>query len=155
MIERIRTWSTEVGEPPKSTDWNPAKARLHAQDALDKARQWTGKIQRFEGGEWPSTWTVRKLFGSFNAALAQAGIEGRPTGRTPHVVTERQVAALRHHARGEAAGPSQLAVKIKHVMEARQAQDKLALRAALFDLAATALAWCDQIEAPAEERIAA
>lgn len=146
VVERIQTWAKDMGDPPTQTDWNPARARMHAQAALGKASSWADRIARFETGEWPSDWTVRKLFGSFSSALEQAGIESRPLGRTPRELTERQVAALRQRNRGEPAGPSQLAVKLKAVTSARHGGDKLALKAALFDLAAAAMAWCEVVD---------
>jgi hypothetical protein len=139
----------EFGAPPTSTEWEVGKPAKYAEAALAKARLWHEKAARFDAASYPSNDTVRRFFGSFNAALEAAGFESRPPGRTPRELTERQVARLRARSDGMAAGPSQLARQIKHVIEARAARDTLALRAALYDLAATAMAWCEAL--PTEE----
>jgi hypothetical protein len=153
VLAAVQTWAEEFGQPPTSTEWEIGKPAKYAEAALSKARLWNDKGSRFESGVYPSNDTVRRLFGTFSAALEAAGFESRPPGRTPRALTERQVARLRE--RGMAAGPSQLAHQIKVVMQARAAKDKPALRDALYDLAASAMAWCDSLTPPKEFRDAA
>lgn len=146
VLASIRRWADEYGAPPTSTEWEIGKPAKYAQAALDKARLWHEKAARYESGEFPGNDTCRRFFGTLNAAIAAAGFEPRPVGRTPRDLTERQVAALRNRRGGETAGPSQLAAQIKSVMQARAAKDKVCLKAALYDLAATAMAWCESID---------
>lgn len=151
IVDAIQRWATETGAPPASSDWNPARGRLMAQSALAKARAWHERIQRFEAGSYPSVNTVRQEFGSFSAALEAAGIASRPSGRTPRTLTDKQVAALKRH---DAPGTSaQLAASLRAVHGAQQAKDTDALRSALFDLAAVAMAWCERLAD--QERVAA
>lgn len=149
VVAAVRSWAQEFGQPPTSTEWEIGKPEKYAEAALAKARLWHEKAARFASDTYPSNDTVRRLFGSFNAALAAAGFEPRPVGRTPRELTDRQVDALRRRNGGFAAGPSQLANHLRSVMEARKAHDTLLLRAALYDLAAAAMAWCDSL--PAED----
>jgi hypothetical protein len=152
VLAAVQAWVDEFGQPPTSTEWEIGKPAKYADAALAKARLWHEKAARFESGTYPSNDTVKRYFGTFNGAIEAAGFESRPPGRTPRELNERQIARLRE--RGMAAGPSQLAHQIKVVMQARAAKDKPALRAALYDLAATAMAWCDSLT-PREFRDAA
>jgi hypothetical protein len=150
VLAAVRSWAEEFGAPPTSTEWEVGKPEKYADRALAKARMWQGKAARFEGGNYPSNDTVRRLFGSFSKALSAAGFEPRPPGRTPRAVTDRQAAMLRQRSGGMAAGPAQLAADFKAVARANAAKDPLALRGALMELAATALAWCDRVPAAEE-----
>lgn len=145
VLEAIGSWAEEYGKPPTSEEWEIGKPEKRAQAALIKAQLWREKARRFAEGAYPSNDTVRRFFGSFSAAIAAAGFEPRPPGRTPRELTDRQVAELRRRRNGYAASPSQLARDLRNVKEARDAGDGLALRAALFDLAATAMAWAESI----------
>jgi hypothetical protein len=146
VIAAVRRWADEYGAPPTSTEWEIGKPAKYAQAALDKAQLWHEKAARFESGEFPGNDTCRRFFGTFNAAMAAAGFEPRPEGRTPRELTDRQLRALRKRRGGLQAGPSQLAAQIRSVMEARAAKDNMCLKAALYDLAATAMAWCESID---------
>ena len=55
-MERLQAWAHEHGRPPTLEEWRRAGARH------------------------PSAATVRRLFGSWNAALVAAGFEMRPPG---------------------------------------------------------------------------
>ena len=70
LIARIQEWAALYGEPPASNDWNSWQARV----ALgDEAR-----ARRFENDDhWPWFTTVVQRFGSWNAAIRQAGFEPR------------------------------------------------------------------------------
>jgi Homing endonuclease associated repeat len=56
VVERLQAWAHEHGRPPTLEEWRRAGARH------------------------PSAATVRRLFGSWNAALVAAGFEKRPPG---------------------------------------------------------------------------
>lgn len=74
VIEAIRAWAERYGAPPAAPDWNPAQAR------------WFGhpeKVERFRGGEWPSTTTVAKRFGSWAAGIEAAGFPRPRPGVRP------------------------------------------------------------------------
>jgi hypothetical protein len=60
---------TLYGEPPRTLDWEPARARR-------LGHEW--RADRFEGGLWPSVRVLRRQFGSFNAAIEAAGFTPRP-----------------------------------------------------------------------------
>lgn len=155
VTDAIHAWAEEYGKPPTSTEWEIGKPGKYAAAALAKARSWHEKAARFDAGTYPSNDTVRRLFGSFNAALHQAGFEPRPPGRTPRDLTDRQMMQLRARRNGDGAGPSQLAVQVRGVLAAQAAKDQMALRSALYDLAAVAMAWCDQLDAKIEQEAAA
>lgn len=89
LIERIRDWTRETGDPPRIADWEPTP---------DRSRKWGHEYPK-----WPSQQTVLKVFGgSWNAALAAAGCSlanrrwDRPT----------IVAALRSFAREHGRSPT-------------------------------------------------
>ena len=56
VVERLQSWAHEHGRPPTLEEWRRA------------------------GTRHPSAATVRRLFGSWNAALVAAGFEMRPPG---------------------------------------------------------------------------
>jgi hypothetical protein len=65
----ISRWAEQYGSPPVSGDWDLSRARRHAQQV---------RVERLQTGDWPSTRVVRRVFGTFNAAIAQAGFTPRP-----------------------------------------------------------------------------
>src|ERR671929_2330526 len=72
IIEHIRAWDAQYGEPPCSADWNPSLARWRAQE-------W--RAERYREGTWPSTNAVKRPFGgSFDAAVRAAGLEPHRPG---------------------------------------------------------------------------
>lgn len=152
VIAAVQEWAREYGKPPTSTEWEIGKPAKYAQAALAKAQLWHEKAARFERGTYPSNDTCRRLFGSFNGALQAAGFTGRPEGRTPRTLTDEHRKQLRSRRQGFIAGADQLATSIRDVMAARAAEDRLSLRSALLDLAATAMAWAETI--PDEEECA-
>jgi hypothetical protein len=78
ILEAIRRWARRYGQPPTSSDWEPARARRMGQP-------W--RAARFEAGEWPTVRMVRGRFGSFNAAVRAAGLRPRraPTRLRPNL----------------------------------------------------------------------
>lgn len=70
VVLAIQEWAAEHGEPPAVCDWGPTYARiLHDED----------RARRFEvaDGCWPHAVTVRRMCGSWAAALTAAGFEPR------------------------------------------------------------------------------
>ena len=70
VVERLQAWAHEHGRPPTLEEWRRAGARH------------------------PSAATVRRLFGSWNAALVAAGFEKRPPGR-PGRAAQRHARSVR------------------------------------------------------------
>jgi hypothetical protein len=68
-VRLIQQWADQYGAPPTALDWDPSRARRvgHA---------W--RARRFEAGGWPTARIVRGGFGTFNAAVEQAGLVPRP-----------------------------------------------------------------------------
>ena len=103
VIEAVQSWAEEYGQPPSSTEWEVGKPEKYARAALNKAQLWQEKAARFADGTYPSNDTVRRFFGSFNAAIAAAGFPPRPEGRTPRAsappvmddgITDRMIEGL-------------------------------------------------------------
>lgn len=80
IIGAAGEWAHRYGESPTVSDWNPAllRARGGRPDAL----------ARYLDGDWPSTATVQRRFGSWNAMLAAAGLPDNEDKRG-HKLTER------------------------------------------------------------------
>jgi hypothetical protein len=78
ILDAIRRWTSCYGEPPLMIDWDPSRARRAGQ-------QW--RADRFSEGDWPTGRMVRGRFGTFNAAVEEAGL-------TPRQAPSRQVANL-------------------------------------------------------------
>jgi hypothetical protein len=74
VLEDIRAWQRRFGEPPSALDWNRTAAR-HSHGG------WRWRRYESTGRSWPSAEGVRKLFGSWNAAIAAAGFAPRAPGR--------------------------------------------------------------------------
>ena len=72
ILTAIREWARLYKEPPAIADWSPARARSGGQ-------LW--RLDRYYAGNWPSTNTVVRRFGTFSEAVRQAGLEPRPRGR--------------------------------------------------------------------------
>ena len=141
ILGAIREWVHRYGEPPTMADWEPSRARRAGQ-------AW--RIERYHRGDWPSTRSVRNHFGTLSAAVEAAGLDPRPQGL-------RQVSAddwrLRNRELAEARrtwdftgfGPASLSAKTRDVARAAHARNIAGLRDSLIDLAASALAWADQL----------
>jgi hypothetical protein len=69
ILTKIREWEASHGSPPTTKDWEPSRA-------LATGQPWRAK--RFAEGEWPSLGMVQRRFGTFNAAIREAGFEPRP-----------------------------------------------------------------------------
>ena len=75
IIEAIRWWNSEYGEPPASTDWNAHTARHQLHDEPRAVRF----EELFAAGTVPWFNSVVRRFGSFNNAIRAAGFEPRPS----------------------------------------------------------------------------
>jgi hypothetical protein len=72
----IRAWTqANGGTPPAANDWNAARAR------------------RPRGSAYPSLDTAQRIFGSWNAAMAAAGLRPRPRGWYERNAKREQAAA--------------------------------------------------------------
>jgi hypothetical protein len=141
ILDAIREWTELYSEPPAIADWSPARARSAGQ-------LW--RLDRYYAGNWPSTNTVVRRFGTFSEAVRKAGLEPRPRGRhtgaAPTIpVDAREVIRRQLDGNSLSCGPAVLAARVRSVAAAKTAQDPTALRGALIDLAAAALSWADVV----------
>lgn len=76
IVAAIQAWVVNYSEPPGAMDWDPVRATYqgHPDNAV-----------RFRRGNWPTTNTVVRKFGSWNAAIAAAGHQPRAVGRPKRV----------------------------------------------------------------------
>lgn len=71
VLDAIRDWYVLYGDTPSGMDWNPTVARQRGQHL---------RAQRWENGNFPWFTQVYRLFGSWNAAIAEAGFTPRKPG---------------------------------------------------------------------------
>lgn len=98
MIEALRDWTDELGEPPRSYEWSPGTARTAGLETA-RVRRWEREHPR-----WPSATTVNNYFGPWwSDALDAAGlpVRWRPGWSVP--LPERVEAARRMSAEGHSA----------------------------------------------------
>jgi len=143
ILRAIQEWTVRYGEPPTMADWEPSRARRAGQ-------LW--RVERYRRGDWPSARSVRNHFGTFSAAVRQAGLVPRPRGQRQEEAVawrahNRELVERRRRSMTTAFGPAVVAQRVQHVVQARAGGDKCALQDALIDLAATALRWADQVAA--------
>jgi hypothetical protein len=144
ILKAIRRWNERYGEPPTMADWDPYRARRIGQE-------W--RIERYDEGNWPSMKTVRNHFGRLSHAVASAGLVPRHQGQArprPALALGLDVrlhlAHLRAQREGQGTTPLVLADAVREVSKAHAADVPEDLRAALIDLAATALSWAAAAE---------
>jgi hypothetical protein len=140
ILRAIRAWTRLYGEPPTQADWDPARARTRNQ-------LW--RVERFRAGDWPSLVTTRSHFGSLSAAIEAAGLEA---GARWEPLEERSMRDLRNvravvagAATDDASPRDPFASHLREVVAARQADDAVALRAALVELAEESLRWAHRL----------
>jgi hypothetical protein len=81
VIAEMHRWVEIFGRPPGAMDWDTSLIqRSKTLTAEAKAR----KLQRYQGGNWPSRNAVTARFGSWSAGLRAAGLASNPTGGTGH-----------------------------------------------------------------------
>lgn len=150
IIARISLWAKLTGEPPTKADWTPAKLRSRATAAREAIECKLRLIALYELGDFPSETTVRERFGSLNAALELAGFEPRATGRPPRPDNDAAMRAAPKPKAGEKA----LRGYFDKVAELReQWGEGPALKAALYDLALSAIAEADRIIGYSDELV--
>jgi hypothetical protein len=91
ILNALRDWAAETGTPPKRQDWSGE----HPARASEGQRRWMREHPR-----WPSSSCVARHFGSWSAALEQAGLDARrltfPTTVAERVTAARALAAAGH-----------------------------------------------------------
>jgi hypothetical protein len=100
ILDALRRWTAQFGEPPRVIDLEPARARR-------KDQEW--RADRFDAGRWPSAKMIAGRFGSLSAALAAAGVPGRrPPMRVAANLSgpEAVIAAIRAWVRRYGAVPT-------------------------------------------------
>lgn len=140
IIAAILRWADDHGdEPPRQADWNPALLRRFARRMAVKAVGHLGRIAEYESGDWPLEQTVRKYFGSWNAALAAAGFHAklRSSGNQPREIDLSFVPGV--GAAGE------LEKLLDTIIDAHHENDREELRSALLDLAMASRDWAMRI----------
>jgi len=71
VIAAVHRWVADYGRPPRTIDWDPARARLYGRPEL---------AEHFEGaGTWPKMTIVRRHFGGLRNLLRAAGYASAPT----------------------------------------------------------------------------
>jgi hypothetical protein len=85
ILAAIREWAAETGAPPRVRDWSPA----HAPEDNAGKRRFTS-----ERGRWPSASVVSERFGSFRAAVEEAGLKSSGRGGARRWTPERIAAAV-------------------------------------------------------------
>ncbi len=89
MLEAIRIWTREEGEPPRSEEWRPGS---------DLAGRWEREWPR-----WPSAMQVEWQFGRWRDALAAAGVDAY--AHKPHWDRDAIRAAFEEFAERHGRGP--------------------------------------------------
>lgn len=139
IIAAILRWADDHDEPPAQADWNPALLRRHARVMAAKAVGHLQRIAEYDSGDWPSSTTVVKYFGSWNAALAAAGFGAilRSSGNQPRESDLTLVPGV-----GQANKIEQL---LSTVILAHHENDRHGLRSSLLDLSLVARDWAMRI----------
>jgi hypothetical protein len=136
IVAAILRWTEDHGgDPPRQADWNPALLRTVARAMAAKAVGHLRRIAEYDAGDWPSEQTVRKYFGSWNAALAAAGLHDRlrSSGNQPR---DRDLTLV------PATGViDELERLLDSICTAHHEHDPDALRATLLDLSLAARDW--------------
>lgn len=141
VLRAIRAWTRRYGEPPTQSDWDPTRARAND-------NEW--RVVRYRTGDWPSLQTARKHFGTLSAAVRAAGLEPPTRWEPLDEAVKRQLhnaAVVVAEDAGEfgPSGPGLLAGALRGVAAARAAEDEVALRAALLDVATAATRWANVV----------
>jgi len=145
IIAAIQRWYELYEEVPTTVDWNPAMARMRG----EPHRQ-----ARYLGGTWPAAATVARRFGTWSAAIREAGLEPKLAGPTQGIafsrskLSRRDLSRLRASETGKLArvGPADLARGIRAVTAAEKSGEVELLQDALLELAAIAVAWSDRAD---------
>jgi len=82
VVEKIREWADQFGEPPLAYEWHLAGARHKC--SPERLGEIEGRLDRFDG-DVPSTSLVVLRFGSWNAAIEAAGFTSLKVGGKRHL----------------------------------------------------------------------
>lgn len=77
ILDKIREWVERYGEIPASTDWHPGDCNRSARISAARSQAWLARAERFREGEYPWPRTVIKAFGTWSAAIREAGFKPR------------------------------------------------------------------------------
>lgn len=72
IIGAIRLYAHRYGAPPTAADWNPSMARRIGRD------DWADRFN--SDADYPLTFTVQRVFGSWSAGIQAAGYTPRGVG---------------------------------------------------------------------------
>ena len=145
IIAAILRWAdAHDGEPPTQGAWNPVLCRARARVMAVKAVGHLQRIAEYDSGDFPSEATVRKYFGSWNAALAAAGFAGRlrSSGNQPREHDLSLVPGV------GAAGEMERLLDV--ICRAHHDNDREQLRTTLFDLSLAARDWALRLTRPVD-----
>jgi hypothetical protein len=88
MLYKARLWNEKYGDPPSAYDWNVAQARRVAHPER------MAQIEERQAEEvWPSTSSILKHFGRWNAFIEEAGLEPMPPSdkRFPEIARQHMM----------------------------------------------------------------
>jgi hypothetical protein len=141
VLEAIIAYANLTGEAPSKRHLNAAALARAAERGRARAREAEARLAIYSLGLWPCETTVRKHFGSWPAAVREAGFaprgRGRPSGGAPVAMPKT--------------GPAALEAAAGEVTKARESGDELALCEALRKLGAAALIEAEEIESRSDE----
>lgn len=142
VLAAMKRWQEKMGQPPTGADWNPTRARFFALGNQKRADRWWNSVKEYETGKYPSYTTVQDLFeGKWNDAVREAGYVPLPSCKP----TSEQRTKWLGRAQSEAANEAGLLFQWAEVERALKADNKAELRTALFDLAAVAATYADEL----------
>jgi DNA-binding CsgD family transcriptional regulator len=93
IVAALKDWTRLVGSPPRSYEWAPSSARVLRRES-PRSRLWAARHPR-----WPSTATVARHFGTWNAALSAAGLPLRRPPAAPASGREERIELAQRLAR--------------------------------------------------------
>jgi hypothetical protein len=73
ILAKIKEWVERYGEIPAATDWHPGDCNRCARISAARSQAWLARAERFREGEYPWPQTVIKNFGTWSAAIREAG----------------------------------------------------------------------------------
>lgn len=73
ITSAIQLFAARYGEPPTSADWNTSQALSTGRSDLAERYQ--------RDGDYPTTGSVQRIFGSWNEGIRAAGYEPLPSGQ--------------------------------------------------------------------------
>lgn len=91
VLQAFRLWYRKHGRAPRTTDWSPPASGTHRR---------TQHAQELDGSSYPSPTTVRRYFGSWSAALEEAGLRAERLAPWELSLVDRVAVACRLSASG-------------------------------------------------------